>query len=138
MHDGSGGDRSDGDVSDAELRVRTPNADRMGGCLAQSVKESQGPILSRKTNATNDGQRLTTARAGVLAPQVSEEERKMMQKIDPEAMQPTTMQSFDYSDRNPVVNELGEGGGQIAAPEAAESRVTPEGPEVSADEGLQY
>jgi len=62
----------------------------------------------------------------------------MMQKIDPEAMQPTTMQSFDYSDRNPVVNEWGEGGGQVAAPEAAESRVTPEGPEVSADEGLQY
>jgi hypothetical protein len=62
----------------------------------------------------------------------------MSQKIDPEAMQPTTIQSFDYSDRNPVINEWGEGGGQVAAPGNAESRVTPEGAQVPADEGLQY
>jgi hypothetical protein len=62
----------------------------------------------------------------------------MNQKIDPEVMEPSTQQSAVFSDRNPVVTEWGEGGGQIETPVASESRVTPEGPAVSADEGLKY
>lgn len=63
---------------------------------------------------------------------------EMSQKIDPEAMQPTSQQSVAMSDRNPAVNEWGEGGGAIETPDASESRVTPEGPAVAADAGLKY
>jgi hypothetical protein len=66
------------------------------------------------------------------------EEMNMSSKIDPEAAQPTTIQSFEFSDRNPVVAEWGEGGGQIASPSVTESRVTPESPAVSPDAGLEY
>jgi hypothetical protein len=62
----------------------------------------------------------------------------MSSKIDPEAAQPTTVQSFEFSDRNPVVAEWGEGGGVIASPSATESRVTPEGATVSPDAGMKY
>jgi hypothetical protein len=62
----------------------------------------------------------------------------MSEKINPEAMEPSTAQSFFYSDRNPVVTEWGAGGGQIAAPGAAEQRVTPEDPAVSPNTGLKY
>lgn len=62
----------------------------------------------------------------------------MSQKIDPEAMQPRTIQSFELSDRNPAVTEWGEGGGRVDTPAASESRVTPEGAAVPADEGLKY
>lgn len=65
----------------------------------------------------------------------------MSGEIDPEAMQPTTVQSFDLSDRNPAVTTWGgteAEGGQIATPAATESRATPEGPGVSPDEGLKY
>jgi len=65
----------------------------------------------------------------------------MSGKIDPEAMKPTTVQSFFYSGRNPAVMTWGgrnAEGGQIAAPAASESRVTKEGPAVSPDEGLRY
>lgn len=59
-------------------------------------------------------------------------------RIDPEAMEPSTVQSALLSDRNPAVTEFGESGGQIAAPATSESRVTPEGPEISPDAGLKY
>jgi len=62
-------------------------------------------------------------------------------KIDPEAMQPATEQSFNMSDRNPVVGNWGgtdAEGGQIAYPAATESRMTPEGKAVSPDAGLKY
>jgi hypothetical protein len=62
----------------------------------------------------------------------------MSSKIDPEAGQPATVESFEFSDRNPVVGEWGEGGGVIASPSAAESRVTPEGAVLSADLGMEY
>jgi hypothetical protein len=62
----------------------------------------------------------------------------MSGKIDPEAGTPTTVQSFDFSDRNPVVGEWGDGGGQIETPVAADERITPEGPAVLADAGLKY
>ena len=65
----------------------------------------------------------------------------MSGKIDPEAMEPTTVQSAVLSDRNPAVTRWGgteADGGQIAAPAASESRVTKEGAAVSADEGLKY
>jgi hypothetical protein len=61
----------------------------------------------------------------------------MSGKIDPE-MQPTSVQSFELSDRNPVVTEWGEGGGQVEAPSVSEERITPEGPTVPADAGLKY
>lgn len=62
----------------------------------------------------------------------------MSQKIDPEAMEPTAIQSFEFSDRNPVVTNWGEGGGQIASPDVSEQKVTAKGLAVSADEGLKY
>jgi hypothetical protein len=65
----------------------------------------------------------------------------MSGKINPEAMEPSTVQSFFLSDRNPPVTELGgtdAEGGQIASPAASEQRVTPEGPAVSLDTGLKY
>jgi len=57
--------------------------------------------------------------------------------IDPEAAQPSTMQSFNQSDRNPAVINWGgteTGGGLIAAPASSESRVTvlPAGPSATA------
>ena len=61
----------------------------------------------------------------------------MSGKINPEAMEPTTYQSFDESPRDPAVEEWGEGGGLIPSPAASESRVTKEGPAVSPDAGLQ-
>ncbi len=65
----------------------------------------------------------------------------MSEKIDPEAMEPSTEQSFFYSDRNPPVTEWGgtdAGGGQIASPAPSEQRVTPNSPAVSPDAGLKY
>ncbi len=62
----------------------------------------------------------------------------MSGKIDPGAAQPTTTQSFEFSDRNPPVVRWGAGGGQIESPSATEIRMTPEGPAVSPDTGLQY
>lgn len=62
----------------------------------------------------------------------------MSGKIDPEAMEPSTVQSFEYSDRNPAVTEWGQGGGQLESPAEAEARVTPEGPAVPSDAGLKY
>jgi hypothetical protein len=65
----------------------------------------------------------------------------MSGKIDPEAATPSTIQSFNMSDRNPPVENWGgteAEGGQIATPAASEQRVTPEGPAVSPDTGLKY
>jgi hypothetical protein len=65
----------------------------------------------------------------------------MSEKIDPESAQPTTVQSFEFSDRNPPVVSWGgtdADGGQVASPSLSEERVTPEGPAVPADAGLQY
>ena len=65
----------------------------------------------------------------------------MSGKIDPEGMEPTTVQSAVLSDRNPAVTRWGgtdAEGGQIAAPAESEQRVSKEGPAVSADEGLKY
>jgi hypothetical protein len=58
--------------------------------------------------------------------------------INPEAGQPTTTQSFEQSDRNPVVNWPGTDadGGPISAPAAAASRMTKAGAGPSADAGL--
>jgi len=61
--------------------------------------------------------------------------------IDPEAAQPATIQSFNQSDRNPVVTVFGGtevDGGQLPAPAVTEIRMTPEAPAVSPDAGLQY
>jgi len=69
------------------------------------------------------------------------EETLMSSEINPEAAQPTTIQSFNQSDRNPAVTVFGGtevDGGQVAAPAMTEVRVTPEGPAVSPDAGLQY
>lgn len=60
--------------------------------------------------------------------------------INPEAAQPTTTQGFGFSDRNPVVTELGGAdadGGQIPSPPVSASRVTPGGGAVSPNAGLQ-
>lgn len=62
----------------------------------------------------------------------------MSGKIDPGTALPTTTQSFEQSDRNPTVTTWGEQGGQIASPSETEIRVTPEGPAVSPNAGLQY
>jgi hypothetical protein len=62
----------------------------------------------------------------------------MSSTINPEAAQPSTTQSFEQSDRNPVVtNPVGAGdGGPEPVPAASESRVTQPGPAPSADAGL--
>jgi len=65
----------------------------------------------------------------------------MSEKIDPEAATPSTRQSFELSDRNPVVTTFGGAdsqGGQIESPALSEERVTPEGAVVPADTGLKY
>jgi len=65
----------------------------------------------------------------------------MEEKINPEAAQPATVQSFEFSDRNPEVASWGgtdAEGGQVPAPAVSEERVTPEGEAVPADTGLQY
>lgn len=65
----------------------------------------------------------------------------MSGEINPEAQQPTTIQSFQQSDRNPAVTVFGGpevDGGQLPAPATTEIRMTPEGPAVSPDAGLQY
>ncbi len=65
----------------------------------------------------------------------------MSSEINPEAQQPTTIQSFNQSDRNPTVVNWGgtdAEGGQLPAPVMTEVRMTPEGPAVSPDAGLQY
>jgi hypothetical protein len=64
------------------------------------------------------------------------EEMSMSGKIDPEAAVPTTIQSYEMSDRNPVVAEWGEGGGVMASPGTAAQRVTPGSPAVPANAGL--
>lgn len=63
----------------------------------------------------------------------------MSSLINPEAAEPTTTQDFGQSDRNPTVNWSGTeaDGGPIAAPDASASRVTPAGPAVSPNAGLQ-
>jgi len=65
----------------------------------------------------------------------------MSEKINPEAAEPTTIQSANMSDRNPPVTSLGgtdAEGGLIASPASGEGRVTAEGPAVSPDAGLKY
>ena len=64
----------------------------------------------------------------------------MSDKIDPESARPTTVQSFELSDRNPEVHSWGgeAEGGQIVSPPASEGRVTPGGPTVPADTGMKY
>ena len=64
----------------------------------------------------------------------------MSGKINPEGMEPTTYQSFDESPRNPAVESWGgtdADGGGIPSPAASESHVTPEGPVVSPNTGMQ-
>jgi hypothetical protein len=63
----------------------------------------------------------------------------MSSEINPEAAQPSTIQSFVQSDRNPAVVNWGgtdAQGGQVPAPAASESRVTAPGPAVSPDAGV--
>ncbi|HTW58864.1 MAG TPA: hypothetical protein VMD99_12105 [Terriglobales bacterium] len=65
----------------------------------------------------------------------------MSEKINPEAMEPSTVQSFAFSDRNPAVTEWGgtdAEGGLVPSPAGSESRVTPEGAAVSPNTGLKY
>jgi hypothetical protein len=62
----------------------------------------------------------------------------MSEKINPEAMEPSTEQAFFESDRNPAVTEFGESGGQIASPPESDQRVTPDSPVLSPDTGLKY
>jgi hypothetical protein len=69
------------------------------------------------------------------------EGKKMSAKIDPEAMEPSTQQSFFYSNRNPKVTVWGgrdAGGMEIASPAESEQRVTPESPALSPNTGLKY
>jgi hypothetical protein len=69
------------------------------------------------------------------------EETFMSSAINPEAAEPATIQSFNQSDRNPVVTVFGGtevDGGQLPAPAMTEVRMTPESPAVSPDAGLQY
>ena len=69
------------------------------------------------------------------------EEDNMSEKLNPEAAQPATVQSFEFSDRDPAVANWGgtdAEGGQVPAPAGLEERVTPEGPAVPADTGLKY
>ena len=63
----------------------------------------------------------------------------MSSAINPEAGQPTSFQSYEQSDRNPVVNWSGtdSDGGPIASPPNSASRVTVPGPAVSPNAGLQ-
>jgi hypothetical protein len=64
----------------------------------------------------------------------------MSSLINPEAGQPSGVQGFEQSDRNPVVTNWGgtdADGGQISAPAFSESRVTPAGAAVSPNAGLQ-
>jgi hypothetical protein len=64
----------------------------------------------------------------------------MSSAIDPESAKPTTVQSFEQSNRDPHVTVWGgkrAEGGQIPAPAASESRVTRPGPAPSADAGLR-
>ena len=59
--------------------------------------------------------------------------------IDPEAAEPSSMQAFEQSDRNPAVtnwNGTDSEGGQLVTPPFSESRVTQPGPAPSADAGL--
>jgi hypothetical protein len=70
-----------------------------------------------------------------------EEEKTMSEKINPEAMEPSTEQAFFVSDRNPAVTEWGGSdaeGGQIPSPPVADQRVTPDSPVLSPDTGLKY
>jgi hypothetical protein len=57
--------------------------------------------------------------------------------INPEAVQPSSPQAFNQSDRNPVVTNWGGNGGQIPVPSLSESRVTQPGATPSANAGLQ-
>ena len=64
----------------------------------------------------------------------------MSSTINPEAAQPSTMQAFEQSDRNPPVTNWGgtdAQGGQNLTPASSESRVTQPGPTPSANAGLQ-
>jgi hypothetical protein len=58
----------------------------------------------------------------------------MSSLINPEAGQPSGMQSFEQSERNPAVVNWSS---QIGAPALSESRVTPAGGAVSPNAGLQ-
>ena len=63
----------------------------------------------------------------------------MNNAINPEAAERSIAQAFEQSDRNSAVTEFGGGdggGGQLAAPASAESRVTRAGAAPSADAGL--
>jgi hypothetical protein len=69
-----------------------------------------------------------------------DEEETMSEGINPEAGQPSTVQSFVMSDRNPVVTNWGgtdAGGGQIVSPGASEERVTPVEAPLPADAGVE-
>jgi hypothetical protein len=68
-----------------------------------------------------------------------ERENIMGNAIDPEAAEPSSMQSFEQSDRNPAItnwNGTDSEGGQLATPASSESRVTQPGPAPSANAGL--
>jgi hypothetical protein len=63
----------------------------------------------------------------------------MSDTINPEAAQPTTIQGFEQSDRNPAVANWGGAdaeGGQTLAPAPSESRMTQPRPAASVDAGL--
>jgi hypothetical protein len=67
-------------------------------------------------------------------------EKIMSNGIDPEAARPTTVQSFEQSNRNPTVVDWGgtdAEGGLIASPASSESRITPIGPPAPVNAGLQ-
>lgn len=60
--------------------------------------------------------------------------------INPESAQPTTVQSFEQSDRNPPVTNWGGAdaeGGQIPKPPESATRVTPPGPAPDPNAGLK-
>lgn len=67
-----------------------------------------------------------------------QEEMNMSNEINPEAGQPSTIHPFELGGRNPPVVHWGAEGGQIPSPSQAEIRMTPEGPAISPDAGLQY
>jgi len=121
------------DLSDAELS------------FVRAWRKSKTPLLAQRTRE-KWGTRGELGSGGVRYGggkdfRVGQERTMGVGKIDPEAMQPSGVQSFEFSDRNPAVGSWGgtdASGGQTATPSPAEQRVTPEGAVVSPDAGLTY
>jgi hypothetical protein len=77
---------------------------------------------------------------GHRAKDAENQEETMSEQINPEAAQPSSVLSFELSDRNPVVTSWGgtdAEGGQIATAAAGEQRVSPGEAPLPADAGVE-